>query len=80
MLLPPFSGQQLLCKGINETGGARKREGERGRYRIRGGGRQAEMGGRDLGLRSVFGACSPRQPSDSEGVCLRGLDMSWENQ
>lgn len=26
MLLPPFSGQQLLCKGINETGGARQRQ------------------------------------------------------
>ena len=29
MLLPQFSGQQLLRKGINETGGEREREGER---------------------------------------------------
>lgn len=28
MLLPQFSGQQLLCKGINETGGARERDSQ----------------------------------------------------
>lgn len=28
MLLPQFSGQQLLCKGINETGGERERDSQ----------------------------------------------------
>lgn len=51
MLLPQFSGQQLLCKGINETGGARERQP--GRDRRRGGGLWAKVGGRALGLRSM---------------------------
>lgn len=52
MLLPPFSGQQLLRKDINEKGSEeRDVQGEIGG---RGGGCRAEVGGRALGLRSVF--------------------------
>lgn len=76
MLLPQFSGQQLLRKGINETGGARRGR-QPGRDRGRGGGRRAEVGGRAPGfwgacLHVRWCACSPRQPSDSERGCVLG--------
>lgn len=69
MLLPQFSGQQLLCKGINETGGARERQP--GRDRRRGGGLWAKVGGRALGLRSMvfFFSC--------EMVCMFTTPAVW---
>lgn len=69
MLLPQFSGQQLLCKGINETGGARERQP--GRDRRRGGGRWAKVGGRAPGLRSMgfFFSC--------EMVCMFTTPAVW---
>lgn len=69
MLLPQFSGQQLLCKGINETGGARERQP--GRDRRRGGGRWAKVGGRALGLRSMFFFFS------CEMVCMFTTPAVW---
>lgn len=42
------------------------------------GGRAPGVGGAGLYVR--WCACSPRQPSDCEGVCSGGLGMSWENQ
>lgn len=67
MLLPPFSGQQLLRKDINEKGSEeRDVQGEIGGRG--GGGCRAEVGGRALGLRSMF-VC--------EMVCMFTMPAVW---